>query len=463
MKLDPAIVLVVKRIAQEFKKLRKMIASLPSTAGLPGPPGEPGEPGANGAPGANGVDGVTSFNSVPITPSPSGTVHNWNPAGLSAANVIRLTNAELVGASITGITAKNKGDFLFIINVSQYAMQIQFDDAGSLAANRISGGLTYASSQNGPQIIGPGQTAVFIYHVNGGVDQWFFIGNIGEGIWNVRLPPTTTTIGAPGSLACSSKFVRVTSAATTLKGITSLLEPIALGSPFIWNAVTVWNATGASITIDHEDGSTTAANRIATPSGYSLIWPNNTEATFVYDSVATRWRLVNAIPSTSAGGGSTSTEVWASELIPAITNGPSSNTSETATSKIGYDTLDFDQTTEETATVIIRTPVAWTGATFTASVTWTADAGAGGVVWMVAARFLANDDPLDSSFGTEVDSTDTLLATGDLHESPQTAAITPGGVASSSRAVAIRVARKTGNAGDTLTADARLIGLTIYW
>lgn len=56
MKLDPAIVLVVKRIAQEFKKLRQMIASLPSTAGLPGPPGEPGAAGATGPAGADGAD-----------------------------------------------------------------------------------------------------------------------------------------------------------------------------------------------------------------------------------------------------------------------------------------------------------------------------------------------------------------------------------------------------------------------
>ena len=163
------------------------------------------------------------------------------------------------------------------------------------------------------------------------------------------------------------------------------------------------------------------------------------------------------------GGGSNSYDVWAADIIPAITNGPSSNTSETSTNKVGYDTVDFDQTTEESATVLIRTPTGWTGTTFTASVTWTADSGSGGVVWGISGRFLANDDAIDSAFGTEVTSTDTLLAASDLHESPTTSAITAGGTAAASRILVLKIARKTGNGSDTLNADARLIGLRIYW
>jgi len=163
------------------------------------------------------------------------------------------------------------------------------------------------------------------------------------------------------------------------------------------------------------------------------------------------------------GGGSNSYDVWAADIIPAITNGPSSNTSETSTNKIGYDTVDFDSSIEESATVLIRTPTGWTGTTFTASVTWTADSGSGGVVWGISGRFLANDDAIDSAFGSEVTSTDTLLAASDLHESPTTSAITAGGTAASSRILVLKIARKTGNGSDTLNADARFIGLRIYW
>ena len=67
MKLDPAIVLVVKRIAQEFKKLRRKLeadiealsvrvgaASASTSSSTPGPKGDPGPPGPAGADGADG-------------------------------------------------------------------------------------------------------------------------------------------------------------------------------------------------------------------------------------------------------------------------------------------------------------------------------------------------------------------------------------------------------------------------
>lgn len=291
MKLDPAIVLVVKRIAQEFKKLRQLIANLPSTAGLPGPPGADGEPGAVGPAGADGADGVTSFNSPPITPSQSGTVNNWNPAGLSTANVIRLTNAETIGISITGITAKSDGDFLFIINASQYAMEVLLDNAGSLSANRITAAPDYGTTQVSPVPISPGQTAVFIYNSSGGSPMWIFAGNIGDGVWGIRQPPVATSVSAAGILSASRRFVRITSASANLKGISSLLDAVAASTPFIWNEIVAWNVTGGSLTVEHEDAGTAAEKRIATPASANVSWPVNTEARFVYDSTASRWRL----------------------------------------------------------------------------------------------------------------------------------------------------------------------------
>lgn len=299
MKLDPAIALVVKRIAQEFKKLRQTIANLPSTAGQPGPPGPAGAPGAQGpagaagANGADGADGVTSFNSVPITPTVSGSQNNWNPAGLSTANVIRLTSAETIGLSLTGIEAKSDGDFLFLINASQYAFEIYFQDASSLIANRFVGAPDYGASLPATLAISPGQTAVFIYHTFAGQAQWIHIGNIGDGVWDIRRIPANTTIGLSGTFSTSRRFMRITSAVTSIKGITSLLDAVAASTPFIWNEVTAWNVSGGAITVVYESATHSAANRIVTPSSADVTWPDNTEARFVYDSTLSRWRLVN--------------------------------------------------------------------------------------------------------------------------------------------------------------------------
>jgi hypothetical protein len=76
MKLDPAIVLVVKRIAEEFKSLRTAIASLPSTAGEPGPEGPAGPQGDPGPAGPAGPAGPTGA---------TGATGATGPAGASGA------------------------------------------------------------------------------------------------------------------------------------------------------------------------------------------------------------------------------------------------------------------------------------------------------------------------------------------------------------------------------------------
>lgn len=245
------------------------------------------------------VNGVVEFGSTGlagtiISPSATGSLNNWNPTGLSSANVIKLTNVETIGISITGIQAKSEGDFLFIINASQYACELYFQSSSSLITNRIAGGLDYASSVPATLAISPGQTAAFIYSTFGGQAQWIHIGNIGDGVWSIRRIPADTTIGSNGSLNASRKFMRITSAIASLKGITALLDAVAASTPFIWNEITAWNVSGGSVTIDHESGSITAANRIVTPTGASVTWPASTEARFVYDSTVSRWRLTHA-------------------------------------------------------------------------------------------------------------------------------------------------------------------------
>lgn len=245
------------------------------------------------------VNGVVEFGSpggivgTIIAPTATGSLNNWNPTGLSSASVIKLTNIETVGVSITGIQAKAEGDFLFVINASQYACELYFQSSSSLITNRIAGGLDYLSSTPATLAICPGQTAVFIYSSFGGQAQWIHIGNIGDGVWDIRRIPANTTIGASGSLNASRKFMRITSAATSLKGITALLDAVSASTPYIWNEITAWNMTGGSVTIDYESGSVSAANRIVTPSAANVTWPASTEARFVYDSTVSRWRLTH--------------------------------------------------------------------------------------------------------------------------------------------------------------------------
>ena len=104
MKLDPAIALVVKRIAEEFKKLRQQIAALPTTAGTQGPAGPAGDPGpagpagATGPAGPSGVVGIQQLSASWTEPAAS---TYWLIARADRAYTIKRITAQLVSGTCT--------------------------------------------------------------------------------------------------------------------------------------------------------------------------------------------------------------------------------------------------------------------------------------------------------------------------------------------------------------------------
>jgi hypothetical protein len=91
---------------------------------------------------------------------------------------------------------------------------------------------------------------------------------------------------------------------------------------------------------------------------------------------------------------------------------------------------------------------------------WTVAGGTGDVIWLVSCLARSNDDPIDTAFGSEVSVTDTVLATGDVHQSAETSAVTPGGTWAENDNLWCRIQRDADAAGDTLNAnDAQLIGV----
>lgn len=159
-------------------------------------------------------------------------------------------------------------------------------------------------------------------------------------------------------------------------------------------------------------------------------------------------------------GGSSNVFVSASAMIPRVTNGAAVNSSETTTNDVNYDTLDFDPTTSEGAQFWLTLPNNWNAGTVTFTPFWTADGGAGTAIFTLAGRSFANDDALDTAFGTLQSSTDTLIAAGDMHIGPASAAITIAGTPANGVPVCFQVTR---DVADTLNADARLIGIQISY
>jgi len=166
---------------------------------------------------------------------------------------------------------------------------------------------------------------------------------------------------------------------------------------------------------------------------------------------------------TASGGGSSNIWIPASAWIPRTTTGAGIDSREQTTNRINTDELLFDAGTDEFAQAMIVMPNNWNAGTVTAKFHWTASTGSGDVVWGLQGRAYANDDALDQAMGTAQTATDTLTATNDVDISPATSAITLGGTAASGNPVIFQVYRDADAAGDTLAADARLLGVEISY
>ena len=155
--------------------------------------------------------------------------------------------------------------------------------------------------------------------------------------------------------------------------------------------------------------------------------------------------------------------IWAGQFIPHQTAGPSRSIAYMATNLLPIESLDFDQTTQELAAVLIKLPKRWDLGTMTFRPLWTAASGTGAVVWSVAALAIGDDDTLDAAYGTAQTSTDTLLSTNDLHLGPASSPITAAGTPAAADVLALQIKRVPADAADTLNADAKLLGIVLSW
>jgi hypothetical protein len=128
-------------------------------------------------------------------------------------------------------------------------------------------------------------------------------------------------------------------------------------------------------------------------------------------------------------------------------------------------TLDFDTTTQEFAQFAIQMPKSWDLGTIVARFVWSHAATTTnfGVAWQIQAYAYPDNTGIDQTWGTAVAVTDTGGTTNNLYLSPETAAVTIGGVPAAEEHVIFRVARVPANGSDNMAIDARLHGVRIHF
>jgi hypothetical protein len=197
---------------------------------------------------------------------------------------------------------------------------------------------------------------------------------------------------------------------------------------------------------------TAQRDAIASPATGLVVYNTTTAKVNVYNGSA--WVALQGQEEIVLGAG----DGW-----PSTTAGcAAAALAEYGTNKQNLLTMDFDQTTQEHAEWTVWLPATYNGSTISFIVAWTAAAGTAAqtVEWNLQARAYANDDAIDQAWGTAVEVSDALIATGDMHYTAVSGAVTIGGGPAAGEVMQVRVYRDVG--GDTLAADAKLIAVRLF-
>jgi|SRR6185503_5096748 len=189
--------------------------------------------------------------------------------------------------------------------------------------------------------------------------------------------------------------------------------------------------------------------------GNIVLW-NSTGGTVVSDSGLT----VNNIAT-----GKQTIWVPAAAMYARTTNGPGAGTAELATNKIMIKSFDFDATTQEFVQFRVGMPKSWNEGTVTFQAIWSHAATVTnfGVAWSLAGLARSDTDAQDTAFGTAVVVTDTGGTTDTEYITAESGAVTIGGTPAELDEVVFQLARVPADAGDTMTIDARLQGIRLFY
>jgi hypothetical protein len=199
--------------------------------------------------------------------------------------------------------------------------------------------------------------------------------------------------------------------------------------------------------------------RFIIPNEGMSIWVDDEDRTLVFDGSAWIDPLVSG--------------VWHCLFIqpdmhitPTISNGCAPlNAATTSSASPDRRSLDFNASSVEYAQIILPMPKRWNKQGLCAQFIWShASASASaGVVWSMESTSMSDGSSLLNSYGARVSVTDTGGNADTLYISPTTAQLTPAGTLSDDGLVAIRISRTATDSADTLSMDARMHGVRIFY
>jgi hypothetical protein len=157
--------------------------------------------------------------------------------------------------------------------------------------------------------------------------------------------------------------------------------------------------------------------------------------------------------------------IWipAGAMITATTSGAATASLEAATNDQNYKVFDFDATADEHVHFQVAMPKNWNESTVTFQVWWSSTAtDTDGVAWGLQGVAISDNEAIDASWGTAIVVTDAAQsAAGEVYVTAASSAVTIAGTPAESDICFFRLFRDVSDAADTMTEDARLIGIKL--
>ena len=159
--------------------------------------------------------------------------------------------------------------------------------------------------------------------------------------------------------------------------------------------------------------------------------------------------------------------IWvpASAMYGATTNPADAQQVETTATRPDMKVLDFDAGTDQFAQFSIAFPKSWNEGTVTYQVFWTpASTNTGNCIFGLQGVSCGDNDTIDVAFGTAVTVTDAGIGTvEDQQVSAVSSAVTIAGSPAVDQLTYFQLFRDANAGGDTFSADARVLGIKIFF
>ena len=155
----------------------------------------------------------------------------------------------------------------------------------------------------------------------------------------------------------------------------------------------------------------------------------------------------------------------AQAMYGATTNGADAKQIETTATRPDLKVLDFDASTDEFAQFSVAFPKSWNEGTITYQVYWSpGSTNTGNCIFGLQAVACADNDTIDVAYGTAVTVTDAGIGTvEDQQITSESGAVTVAGSPAAGEQTYFQLYRDANDGSDTFTADARVLGVKIFY